>query len=65
MSGILDKNGSTSSTRLNMFITTFTGCGVAFLGVWKGVDLIGLGVLVTGILATGAGAKVYQSKGEL
>ncbi len=65
MKGLLDSNGSVSSTRVNMFLCTFTGCAVAIMAVYRGCDdLMGLGVLVTGIIGCGVGGKVIQKGKE-
>ena len=65
MSGVLDKNGSTSSMRLAMFICVLTGCGVALLGVWKGQDAVGIAVLVAALIAPVVGGKVAQKGKEV
>lgn len=65
MSGILKSDGETSATRVNMFICTATGCVVALICTWRGCDdLMGLGVLVTGIIGCGVGGKVIQKGKE-
>ena len=64
MSGLLDSNGKTSSTRVAMFISVLTGCFVAVLGVYKGCDLIGLTTLSSGLVASGMGFKALQKGKE-
>lgn len=59
-----EDNGNTSSARLGMFICVCSGCFTAILGVYKGVDLVGLGVLVGVLLGAGIGGKVYQKGKE-
>ena len=64
MSGLLKEKGTTSTMRVAMLICTISACGVAFLGVWKDSNLIGLGVVVSGMLASGFTGKVVQKKEE-
>ena len=61
---VLQENGKTSSIRVAMFIAVITGCIVAVIGVWRGVDLFGLTTLSTGLVSAGMGFKAYQKGGE-
>ena len=62
--GLLESDGSTSSTRVAMFLCVLTGCAVAVLGVWRGLDLVGLATLSTGLVSAGMGFKVWQKSKE-
>lgn len=65
MNAFSEKDGKTSATRLNMLICTLTGCAVALIGILRGTDdLLGLGILCTGIIGTGVTGKVIQKGRE-
>ena len=64
MKMLQEDNGNQSSIRFIALIVSISACAVALLGVWRGVDLLGLGALVTGMLTATLGAKAYQKKEE-
>ena len=65
MSMFSEDNGNKSSTRLNAFICTVSGCACAIIGVWRGTaDLMGLAMLSTGIIGVGMGVKTWQKSKE-
>ena len=64
MKMLQEDNGNTSTMRWCVIISTLSACGVAILGVWRGVDMLGLGALVSGMLGVTLGAKAYQKRAE-
>ena len=64
MKMLQEDNGNTSSMRVASLIVTLSACGVAILGTWRGIDLLGLASLVTGMLGVTLGAKAYQKGKE-
>ena len=64
MSGLLASDGKTSSARVNMFICTISAAAIAGIGVWKGLDPLGLSTLCGVFLGVGTTGKVMQKKNE-
>jgi uncharacterized membrane protein YfcA len=55
-----DSKGQKSSVRAGMFIAVVSACGLAFYGLYKEVELLGLTTLCGAFLGAGFGAKVWQ-----
>ncbi len=64
MKMLQEDNGNSSTMRVASMIVTLSASAVAVLGVWRGVDLLGLASLVTGMLGVTLGAKAYQKSKE-
>ena len=64
MKTLEETNGKPSSIRRIMFILTFASIGLAFYGIHKGLDLIGLSSLCAMFLGAGVGGKVWQKGKE-
>lgn len=61
---LLKENSKVSSTRLMSLLCVIAGIGLAFTGLLKGSDLMGLAALCGVFIGAGLGAKVAQKSLE-
>lgn len=61
---LLDPNSEVSSMRAAMFLALFAAIVIAIIGLFKGVDLGNLAILVGVFITPAFGAKMLQKKYE-